>query len=157
MRCHIGATTLHHAPEQDGTSRNTTAEPSKPAPADQGPVPDGTPVDLPAPDLPALDLQPPAPDLQPAAYALHRCYPNPFNPSTRIVYDVAAPGPVKLSIYDARGREVRTRVAQSQTAGRYEQIWQGRDDAGTQVASGLYIVRLVADGVSETRKIVLTQ
>jgi len=71
-------------------------------------------------------------------------YPNPFNPSTTISYDLVEAAQVRLTIYNAMGQEVRELVAQVQEPGRYEVEWNGRDGNGQQVASGLYLYRLQA-------------
>ncbi len=69
--------------------------------------------------------------------------PNPFNPSTRIAYSVPAGGrDVQLEIYDFRGLLVTVLVDEFATAGQYNTTWQGRDDQGRSVASGLYTCRL---------------
>jgi len=78
-----------------------------------------------------------------AAFALHGAAPNPFNPSTTISFDLPAAFPVSLRIYDAAGRLVRTLLANDPgSAGRNEVVWNGRDDGGKQVASGVYLYRL---------------
>jgi hypothetical protein len=82
-------------------------------------------------------------------------FPNPFNPHTTISYMVPASGPVLINIYDARGRFVRTLVDESKTKGRHEARWNGLDRNGSMVASGVYFVRLAADGRVETRKMLL--
>ncbi len=91
----------------------------------------------------------------PVATALVSVHPNPFNPQTRIVYDLATAGPLRLEIFDLRGTRVRTLVADAQTAGRHAAVWDGRDDAGREVASGTYAVRLAADGLRMVRKLVM--
>jgi beta-glucanase (GH16 family) len=93
---------------------------------------------------------------RPAVAALHPCYPNPFNPATTIRYDVQEDVPVTLAIYDVAGKRIRTLVdEQSSDAGRYELTWDGRDQRGQVVASGVYFYRLDAGGFSETRRMVL--
>jgi len=77
---------------------------------------------------------------------LYGNYPNPFNPSTRIAFGLPADGPVELHIYDTSGRLVRTLVDRVMTAGAKEVRWDGRTDAGTDVASGVYHYRLKAAG-----------
>lgn len=69
--------------------------------------------------------------------------PNPFNPSTRLRFEVDRSGPVRLEIVDLRGRRVRTLVDGLRTPGRHEVTWNGRDDAGAPVGSGVYRVRLI--------------
>lgn len=83
--------------------------------------------------------------------------PNPFNPATNIAFELAAEGQVQVEIYDLRGRRMRTLVHGTAGAGRHVATWNGRDDAGDRVVSGLYIVRLSFGGVSETMKVVLMQ
>jgi hypothetical protein len=84
-------------------------------------------------------------DDAPAAtpFALHGAAPNPFNPVTKIAWDLPAAAPVTLHVYDAAGRVVRRLLtAAPRSAGRNEQIWDGRDDAGREVAAGVYLYRL---------------
>jgi len=83
-------------------------------------------------------------------------YPNPFNPGTTIGYDLPPPaGRVRLSIYDARGRLVRTLVDRASEPGPHEVCWDGSDDAGRRVSSGVYFCRLTWNGGSETQRMVL--
>lgn len=84
-------------------------------------------------------------------------YPNPFNPTTSIVFDVAHPGTVNVSIYDARGIRVRTLVDAPREAKRYREIWDGRDDRGRSLGSGVFFVRLVGAGITDVRKVILMQ
>lgn len=99
--------------------------------------------------------QPPAPRI-PANYALHPNRPNPFNPVTVIGYDVPAPGGrVNLVVYDVNGRLVRVLVASHRSPGTYAETWEGRNEQGSSVASGVYFVRMTAGSFSHTRKVVL--
>ena len=92
----------------------------------------------------------------PAAYALRGAAPNPFNPSTTLSYDVpAGGGDVRLDVLDARGRLVRTLVAERRAEGRHEAAWNGRDDAGRRLPSGVYFARLRAAGCREVIKVTL--
>ncbi|MBN1825687.1 MAG: immune inhibitor A [Candidatus Eisenbacteria bacterium] len=91
----------------------------------------------------------------PAATRLGRNRPNPFNPSTVISWSLARPGNVSLSIHDVSGRLVRTLVRGARDAGDQETVWDGRDDRGGAVASGVYFYRLRAGAFTETRKLVL--
>jgi uncharacterized protein (DUF362 family) len=86
----------------------------------------------------------------PTSYALHDCYPNPFNPSTTITYQLPAKSHVTLKIYDFRGREVANLVNAEQSAGEYSLAWNA-----THFSSGAYFARLTAGGFVETRKVVL--
>ena len=87
--------------------------------------------------------------------ALMANYPNPFNPSTRIAFRLTQAGPVKLEIFDARGRLVRTLVDESLAAAEHTVVWHGRDERGRQVASGIYLYRLSTDGFQLSRRMVL--
>jgi hypothetical protein len=83
-------------------------------------------------------------------------YPNPFNPVTTIRYGVERRSHVSLRIYDVAGRLVRVLVDEVQEPGlEYEARWQGRNDRGRPVASGIYFCRLMAGSFTETRKLVL--
>lgn len=81
-------------------------------------------------------------------------YPNPFNPLTTLRYDIPEAGSVRLNVYDVRGRKVRTLVNKHQRAGEHAIIWNGRNDYGGEVSSGIYMVRLEAGGDVRTRKMV---
>lgn len=83
--------------------------------------------------------------------------PNPFNPSTVIRYELNVAGPVELSIYDMAGRLVDTVFTGEETQGRHEHTWQGRDEAGRPVATGVYVYRLRAGDVSETKRMTLAK
>jgi hypothetical protein len=92
----------------------------------------------------------------PLAFALHQNAPNPFNPETVIRYDVAAPGGrVTLSVYDVSGRLVRTLVDAVQTSGQHSVRWNGRNEEGVGVASGVYFCRMTAPRFAGQRKMVL--
>jgi hypothetical protein len=93
----------------------------------------------------------------PETFALHPCAPNPFNPLTTIFYDVQAGAEhVSITVYDVAGRRVRTLVDGVEAAGfRRSVVWDGRDDHGHPVASGVYFYRLVAGKFTQTRKMVL--
>ena len=91
----------------------------------------------------------------PAASFLAQNFPNPFNPSTRIAFGLAAPADVSLRIYDAAGRLVRVLAEDARPAGNYSELWDGRDSGGRAVASGIYFYRLQAGAFAETRKMAL--
>jgi hypothetical protein len=81
--------------------------------------------------------------------------PNPFNPVTRITYRITEGTDVSLSVYDASGRLVKVLVAKHLEADHYTVSWDGKDEAGRPVASGIYFYRLAAEMFTETRKMVL--
>jgi hypothetical protein len=108
----------------------------------------------------------------PAKFCLSANYPNPFNPVTRIQYTVGSrqtpekavdgsqftvhgPIPITLKIYNILGQLVRTLVNEPKEPGTYEVIWDGKDESGDQVASGVYFYKLEAENFSRTKKMVL--
>jgi len=99
----------------------------------------------------------PSTELLPAGYALHQNYPNPFNPATVIRYDLPEATDVVLKIYDVMGREVRTLVNVKQAAGYQSISWDGRNEQGVKVASGLYIYKLIAGTYAQARKMLFVQ
>lgn len=92
-----------------------------------------------------------------ARLALEPNRPNPFNPRTEIGFSLAEPGSVELRILDARGRHVRQLLADHRDAGRHSVVWDGRDDAGTPLASGVYLVQMVAGLQERQTKMVLVR
>jgi hypothetical protein len=91
----------------------------------------------------------------PAASYLQQNYPNPFNPLTTIRFGLKERAEVSLRIYDPAGRLVRTLVDEPRDAARHAEDWDGRDNAGRSVASGVYFYRLKAGAFEETKKMVL--
>ena len=83
------------------------------------------------------------PEPLPEEYGLHQNHPNPFNPNTTIRYDLPEASSVSLTIYDIMGREVLSWVLQ-ESAGFRQVVWDGKDQRGQQVTSGIYITRIVA-------------
>lgn len=80
--------------------------------------------------------------MSPERFALYPIYPNPFNASTTIRYDVPFAGRVQLHIYDVMGQRIRALVDETKPAGSHQVVWDGKDDAGREAASGLYLCRL---------------
>jgi hypothetical protein len=91
----------------------------------------------------------------PSACVLLQNRPNPLNPLTTLTYFLAAPGHVRLAIYDVEGRLVATVVDDSGQRGRGSAVWNGKDGNGEAVSSGVYFARLEAGGGVDTRKITL--
>ncbi len=83
--------------------------------------------------------------------------PNPFNPSTKLRFDIAQSGRVELSIYSLRGELVKRLVSQVFDSGSHEVVWEGRDDSGRHVSSGVYFARMQAGKVVMTQRMVLVQ
>jgi endoglucanase len=93
--------------------------------------------------------------LQPVRIGLDQNSPNPFNPSTWIHYRLAGFTDVRIAVYDAAGRLVRTLVDHEQAPGAHSVAWDGRDEYGKSSPSGLYIYILKAPGFRQSRKMVL--
>jgi flagellar hook assembly protein FlgD len=81
---------------------------------------------------------------QPGSFALAQNYPNPFNPSTTIRFQVPTASQVTLTIYSTLGQKVQALLDRRFDAGHHQVTWDGRDDAGKHVTSGVYFVRMVA-------------
>ncbi|MBM2840533.1 MAG: hypothetical protein HW412_1061 [Bacteroidetes bacterium] len=80
----------------------------------------------------------------PAGFALAQNYPNPFNPTTSIQFSLPTAANVTLKIYNILGQEVATLVNEQRGAGTFEAVWNGRNSAGNQMASGMYFYNLIA-------------
>ncbi|MFB3133087.1 MAG: T9SS type A sorting domain-containing protein, partial [Rhodothermales bacterium] len=93
-----------------------------------------------------------APEAAPASFALHANYPNPFNPSTQMAFDVAAPSRVRLTVYDLLGRAVATLVDGAMPAGRHQAVF---DAAG--LPSGLYLYRIEMGDFRAARTMLLVK
>jgi hypothetical protein len=91
----------------------------------------------------------------PTKYAVSQNYPNPFNPSTTIYYELPRPSEVKLEVYNLLGQNVRTLINARQEAGRHQIVWDGKNDFGSPVASGIYIYRFQAGAYSKIMKMIL--
>lgn len=87
----------------------------------------------------------------PAETSLSQNYPNPFNPQTLVRFSLAEAGPVSVRIYDATGRLVARLIEGDHAAGVYEIMWDGTDDAGRMLPSGVYLYRLATDAFVQTR------
>ncbi len=95
--------------------------------------------------------------LVPIAFVLYQNYPNPFNPEAAIQYQISKPGPVKLEIFNLMGQKIRTLVDEKKNPGLYSVKWQGLNDAGRAVPSGVYFYRLTAGEFTATRKLVISR
>jgi serine protease len=81
--------------------------------------------------------------------------PNPANPSTEISYIISQPGQVTLKVYNTLGQVVRTLVDEVKAGGTYTVRWDGRDNRGTEVSSGIYLYRIVAGEYFQTKRVIL--
>jgi hypothetical protein len=86
---------------------------------------------------------------------LDQNYPNPFNPQTTIAFSIKSRGHVTVKVYNVRGELVRTLANESRSAGAHQLTWDGRNDAGQPVSSGVYFYKLVTNNFSQTKKMVL--
>jgi hypothetical protein len=93
----------------------------------------------------------------PTSFALRQNFPNPFNPSTEIGFDLPENSDVKIVIYDVLGSEVKTLVDGRWDAGEYRALWTGQADDGRQVASGIYFLRMSAQSSKSDRHFVSTR
>jgi hypothetical protein len=92
---------------------------------------------------------------KPETFELFQNQPNPFNPETQIRYDLPVSGHVRLAIYNILGQKVRILVDEIQDAGHKSVIWDGRDDGGRDVASGIYFYKIEMENFEKTKKMVL--
>ncbi len=88
-------------------------------------------------------------------FSLKNAVPNPFNPATMIHYSIAKPGMVELVVYDLSGHAVRTLISQTQESGAHQVQWNGQNNGGQAVASGIYLYQLRSGGQIEQKRMVL--
>ena len=86
---------------------------------------------------------------------LQQNYPNPFNPTTTIAYNLASDGMATLEVYNIKGQRVTTLVNKQHNAGSHTIVWDGKDDSGRAVSSGIYYYRLNTENGSITHKMLL--
>lgn len=91
----------------------------------------------------------------PKTFALYQNFPNPFNPTTSIRFDLPSDGFVSLSVYNILGQEVRNLLDREIPAGVHHAVWDGRDDAGHMAASGIYFYRLKTGDALRVKKMLL--
>ena len=91
----------------------------------------------------------------PTSFRIEQNYPNPFNPETTIIYKIGDPGPVKVTIYNALGQQIRSLVDEIQDVGEYRVSWNGKNDRGVGVSSGIYFYRFETRGFQTVRKMTL--
>jgi hypothetical protein len=85
-------------------------------------------------------------NMVPTAFALNQNYPNPFNPSTTIKFAIAKSALTDIAVYDVVGRRIATLASEELNPGTYSVTWNGTDNNGVSVASGVYYVRMLANG-----------
>ena len=124
--------------------------------------PNGTwEIDDPAPGDQSLVTNPGVPDvtgvdeISPLKFALSQNYPNPFNPSTTINYYLPNSSFVSLKIYNSVGKEIRTLVSVNKSAGANSVVWNGKNNFGYNVSSGMYLYRIKAGNNIAVKKMIL--
>ncbi len=95
------------------------------------------------------------PVIKPVTYSLSQNYPNPFNPSTTLRYSIPNAGKVTLEIYNVLGQKIRTLLQNEVTAGTHLSVWNGLDDTGKQVSTGVYFYKLTTKNFTDTKKMIL--
>jgi hypothetical protein len=93
----------------------------------------------------------------PKDFTISQNYPNPFNPTTTIVYQLPQTQFVELNIFDVNGRKIRTLVSAVSEAGRFNVSWDGMDENGDRVTSGVYFYKLQTESFSATKKMILAR
>ena len=88
-------------------------------------------------------------------FILFNNYPNPFNPSTKISFNIPVYSKVKLAIYNIKGELVNILSDREYAPGKYEALWNGRDNSGHKVSSGIYLYRLTAGNFVQTKRMIL--
>jgi hypothetical protein len=94
---------------------------------------------------------------RPTEFSLSQNYPNPFNPDTYIEFDLSRASHVKIDVFNIVGQRVRTLVDEEMEAGRYVADWDGKDEQGHSVSSGIYFYRLKAADFSDMKKMLLVK
>lgn len=99
----------------------------------------------------------PVEDLPPLVNDMDQNFPNPFNPSTTIGFSVGQASPVSIAVYNVKGELIRTLLKDNLAEGRYTAIWNGKNDDGMSVASGVYFCRLEIGDFKAVKKMLLLQ
>jgi hypothetical protein len=93
----------------------------------------------------------------PENYSLSQNFPNPFNPTTNIRYNLPASGMVRIDVYNSLGQCINTLVNQNQSAGVHQVTWNGKNISGRDVATGVYLYKLTAGNFTQTKKMLLVK
>jgi hypothetical protein len=91
----------------------------------------------------------------PVEFGFSEGYPNPFNPETTVNYQTALDGNISVIVYNIMGKQIRALVRESKPAGYYKSNWNGRDDQGNAVPSGIYFIRMQSGEFNKVRKVIL--
>jgi len=101
--------------------------------------------------------QEPVPPSIPMVTKLYNAFPNPFNPNTNIRYSLKEAGKVKIEIYNMKGQKIKSYNQEHASPGYYQVSWDGRDENGKNVASGIYLYRLTTANYTSAKKMVLAK
>ena len=93
----------------------------------------------------------------PYSFGLSKNYPNPFNPTTTIGYDIAVAGEVSIIIYDMMGREVKNLVSDYANPGSYSVVWNAKNNQGLEVSAGMYVYKMIAGDFVQVNKMLLVK
>ena len=93
----------------------------------------------------------------PSKFSLSQNYPNPFNPVTKLDYNLPLRSKVNISIYNVLGQEIKTLVNGVKEYGYHSVTWDGRNDLGKDMSSGVYFARITSKGFTKTRKMLLVK
>jgi len=115
----------------------------------------GAPIFIDLPVTAVGDQREDAPDYDLPELTSVKAYPNPFNPYTTVTFSLATDSSVNLAIYDAKGALVRSLATGHQSAGRYQLTWDGRDNDGRSVGSGVYLLRFLAGDFKDIQKLIM--
>jgi len=91
----------------------------------------------------------------PSKFNLLQNYPNPFNPSTKLSFSIGKAGNVNLVIYNELGQKIRTLINDDLSGGLHEILWNGKNESGLSVPSGIYYARIIHNGLSKSIKMML--
>ncbi|MFZ5515260.1 MAG: FlgD immunoglobulin-like domain containing protein [Candidatus Zhuqueibacterota bacterium] len=95
--------------------------------------------------------------IQPKDFVVHQNYPNPFNPSTEIRYSIPGDGKVEVAVFDLLGKKVATLVSERQQQGFHSVTWDGKDESGQRVSSGVYLFTIKAGDHFEMKKMIMVK
>ncbi len=94
-------------------------------------------------------------ELQPGQFKLHQAYPNPFNPTTTLKYEMGSAGPVSINVFDVSGHKIRSLYNGIQIPGQHEVRWDAKNDNGRSMSSGVYLFKVNVNGKTHTAKTLL--
>jgi len=91
----------------------------------------------------------------PNDFIVYNNYPNPFNPTTNINFEIKKPGNIQVNIYNELGQQIRELINQEFSVGFHKVAWDGKNEFGMSVSSGTYYARIINDGIAKSIKMIL--